>query len=58
MTIGAGAASVLLPDGAEGELTRIAVAGLQDDGRPSADTYLLKPLFRGFTTRGAPATFR
>ena len=38
---------VPLPDCAEREWTRMAVARLQDDGRRSADTHLLKPLFRG-----------
>lgn len=49
MTIEAGAcpAPVPLPDCAEREWTRIAIARLQDDGRRSADTHLLKPLFRG-----------
>jgi len=49
MTIEAGAcpAPVPLPDCAEREWTRMAIARLQDDGRRSADTHLLKPLFRG-----------
>lgn len=49
MTIEAGAcpAPVPLPDCAEREWTRTAIARLQDDGRRSADTHLLKPLFRG-----------
>lgn len=38
---------VPLPDCAEREWTRMAIARLQDDGRRSADTHLLKPLFRG-----------
>lgn len=49
MTNEAGAcpAPVPLPDCAEREWTRMAIARLQDDGRRSADTHLLKPLFRG-----------
>lgn len=47
MTIEAGAVPVPLPDCAEREWTRMAIARLQDDGRRSADTHLLKPLFRG-----------
>ena len=49
VTIEAGAcpAPVPLPDCAEREWTRMAIARLQDDGRRSADTHLLKPLFRG-----------
>jgi cysteine synthase A len=44
---GAFPAPVPSPDGAERAWTRMAIARLQDDGRRSADTHLLKPLFRG-----------
>ncbi|WP_083636336.1 PLP-dependent cysteine synthase family protein [Bradyrhizobium sp. AS23.2] len=47
MKAGVCPAPAALPDCAEREWTRNAIARLKDDGRRSADTHLLKPLFPG-----------